>query len=300
MPDTKRRSRSRRSLSRPRRSATICRLFRRASGLCLQPVTARATAGRNRKGETGYSHIVDCRTGAEGPGMSVDIGWSADPNAGKGWKGGPVSGVIAPDKRMRMRLVSDQGFAGLEPSAPPSTESIPNNHRAYAVQWFLFAGIALTDLRPRAARPPRRQAQGRLMSGRTSSAGQWPDHRGRPDRRGAVDRGRALRRGRIALRARRQGRPRPSWSSIWCSKAPGRATRARSPRRSRMSAGPQRLDRARPDRIPCAHPARRSGPGGRADRRSGARAGVRRRRARAREGRGAVRNWANAAIRPTI
>ena len=118
-------------------------LFRRASGLCLQPITMRATAGRNRKDEPGYSHIVDCRTGAEGPGMSVDIGWSADPNAGKGWKGGPASGVIAPDKRTRMRLVSDRGFAGLEPSAPPSTESIPNNHRAYAVQWFLFALIAL-------------------------------------------------------------------------------------------------------------------------------------------------------------
>src|SRR5687767_12278890 len=94
-------------------------LFRRASGLCLQPVTQRAIAGRNRKGETGYSHIVDCRTGAEGPGMSVDVGWSANPNAGKGWKGGPVSGVIAPDARTRMRLVSDQGFAGLQPSAAP-------------------------------------------------------------------------------------------------------------------------------------------------------------------------------------
>ena len=81
------------------------RLFRRASGLCLQPITVRATAGRNREGDIGYSHIVECRTGAEGPGMSVDIGWSADPNGGKGWKGGAVSGVIAPDKRMRMRLV---------------------------------------------------------------------------------------------------------------------------------------------------------------------------------------------------
>jgi len=117
-------------------------LFRRASGLCLQPVAARATAGRNRKEEPGYSHIVDCRTGAEGPGMSVDIGWSADPNAGKGWKGGPVSGMIAPDTGTRMRLVSESGFAGLEPSAPPSIESVPNNHRAYAVQWFLFALIA--------------------------------------------------------------------------------------------------------------------------------------------------------------
>ena len=137
-------------------------MFRRASGLCLQPVTARATAGRNRKGETGYSHIVDCRTGAEGPGMSVDIGWSADPNAGKGWKGGPVSGMIAPDKRTRMRLVSDRGLRRASSRARRlRPNSIPNNHRAYAVQWFLFAGIALADLRPRAARPAGRQAQGR-------------------------------------------------------------------------------------------------------------------------------------------
>ena len=27
-------------------------------------------------------------------------------------------------------------------NAPPSIESIPNNHLAYAVQWFLFAAVA--------------------------------------------------------------------------------------------------------------------------------------------------------------
>jgi surfeit locus 1 family protein len=27
-------------------------------------------------------------------------------------------------------------------SAPPSPDNIPNNHLSYAVQWFLFAGIA--------------------------------------------------------------------------------------------------------------------------------------------------------------
>jgi len=31
----------------------------------------------------------------------------------------------------------------LQPSAPPSTASIPNNHRFYAIQWFSFALIAL-------------------------------------------------------------------------------------------------------------------------------------------------------------
>ena len=32
---------------------------------------------------------------------------------------------------------------GLQPSAPPSLSSIPNNHRFYAIQWFSFAAIAL-------------------------------------------------------------------------------------------------------------------------------------------------------------
>ena len=117
-------------------------LFRHATGMCLKPVGKRSTAGRNRAGETGYSQIVDCTTGAEGPGMSVEIGWSKNPNVVVNWPGGLVSGMIAPDSRMRMRLVAASSPPGLEPSAPPSIEQIPNNHRSYAIQWFLFALIA--------------------------------------------------------------------------------------------------------------------------------------------------------------
>ena len=118
-------------------------LFRHATGVCLRPIGQRAVAGENRAGETGYVHIVDCTTGAEGPGMSVEVGWSKDPNAKVNWSGGPVSGVIAPDRRMRMRLVAASAPPGLEPSAAPSLSAIPNNHRSYAVQWFAFALIAL-------------------------------------------------------------------------------------------------------------------------------------------------------------
>ena len=117
-------------------------LFRHSTGLCLEPVAKRSTAGRNRAGEPGYSQIIDCRTGAEGPGMSVELGWSKNPNAVFNWPGGLVSGVIAPDSRTRMRLVAASSPPGLEPNAPPSIEQIPNNHRSYAVQWFLFALIA--------------------------------------------------------------------------------------------------------------------------------------------------------------
>jgi cytochrome oxidase assembly protein ShyY1 len=117
-------------------------LFRQASGHCVRVVSRRTGAGENRAGETGFVHIADCGTGAEGPGMAVEIGWSKDPNAGAGWSGGDVSGMIAPDRKSRMRLVSATGLGGLEASAPPSPAAIPNNHLFYAVQWFLFAGIA--------------------------------------------------------------------------------------------------------------------------------------------------------------
>ena len=118
-------------------------LFRSATGVCLRVVSKRAVAGENRGGEPGYSQILDCATGAEGPGMSVEIGWSKNPNAKVNWTGGPVSGTISPDRRMGMRLVAASAPPGLEPSAPPSLKGIPNNHRSYAVQWFSFAAIAL-------------------------------------------------------------------------------------------------------------------------------------------------------------
>ena len=75
--------------------------------------------------------------------MSVEVGWSKDPNAKVNWVGGPVSGVIAPDRLMRMRLVAATAPPGLEASATPSLASIPNNHRSYAIQWFAFAAVAL-------------------------------------------------------------------------------------------------------------------------------------------------------------
>ena len=118
-------------------------LFRHATGVCLRPIGQRAVAGENRAGEPGYVHVVDCMTGADGQGMSVEVGWSKDPNARIDWPGGPVSGVIGPDRRSRLRLVAASAPPGLESSAQPSLASIPNNHRFYALQWFAFAIIAL-------------------------------------------------------------------------------------------------------------------------------------------------------------
>lgn len=119
-------------------------LFRFATGNCLAVTALRTAAGQNRRGEPGFLIIADCRTGAEGPGMSVELGWSKNPNAGRAFRGGLVSGMIAPDRISRMRLVAATPGPGLAASSPPSTENVPNNHLSYAIQWFLFAGIAVT------------------------------------------------------------------------------------------------------------------------------------------------------------
>ena len=115
-------------------------LYRRASGFCTEVTGWRAVSGRNRRGESGWSHIAACRTGGlEGPGMQVDMGWSRDHAQPRGWTGGAVEGVIAPDREHRIRLVSTTAAPGLEPSAAPNPEGLSNNHMLYAFQWFFFA-----------------------------------------------------------------------------------------------------------------------------------------------------------------
>jgi surfeit locus 1 family protein len=118
-------------------------LFRHATGVCVQPVGERTAGGESAGGEPGFVHIIDCRTGAKGPIMSVVVGWSKNPNAKTSWRGGLVSGIIGPDRRAGMRLVAATPAPGLEASAPPSIDAIPNNHMSYAIQWFAFALIAL-------------------------------------------------------------------------------------------------------------------------------------------------------------
>jgi len=131
-------------------------LYRRSSAYCLNVVKWQAEAGRAADGTSGWRHIASCRTGAEGPGIVVDMGVSAESTA-PAWNGGPVSGRLtqAPNSQpLAARLfgkpivsspmiVSDKAAPGLKPTAQPNPSDIPNNHLAYAVQWFLFAAVAL-------------------------------------------------------------------------------------------------------------------------------------------------------------
>ncbi len=118
-------------------------LFRRASAFCLRPVAWEDKAGRSASGAAGWVHVATCMTGgAEGPGLRVDIGWSQDPGAGRTWRGGEVAGVVTRDRHGPLLVASTAG-PGLVASAPPGMDEVPNNHLAYAVQWFLFAVVAV-------------------------------------------------------------------------------------------------------------------------------------------------------------
>lgn len=127
-------------------------LFRRATGFCLEPVKYQLEgAGRN-----GFRMVALCRTGAEGPGMWVQLGLTRDPDKKIAWKGGEVSGFIshAPDHRSLigavfddspkpLMLIADKPPAGLKPNPGPDLGAVPNNHLSYAVQWFIFAALAI-------------------------------------------------------------------------------------------------------------------------------------------------------------
>ncbi len=133
-------------------------LFRRSSLHCLAVDNWRAEAGRAADGTSGFRYIAHCTTGAEGPGALVALGVGGRPDMKPGWTGGTISGWIVeePDHRsllahttgpkvvLRPMLVADASpDPQLKASAPPRVDDIPNNHFSYAIQWSLFAAIAL-------------------------------------------------------------------------------------------------------------------------------------------------------------
>lgn len=132
-------------------------LFRRASTFCLPPAGWTVEGGQTRAGQGAWRHIASCTSGAEGPGILVDLGISTSDKPPVGWRGGAVRGRVtwAPDHLSLLGrmlgdappptplLVAETPAPGLEASAQPDPATVPNNHLAYAVQWFLFAGVAV-------------------------------------------------------------------------------------------------------------------------------------------------------------
>lgn len=133
-------------------------LFRRTRALCLQAIGWTTTSGRDANGGSGWRHLASCRTGAEGPGFLADMGVSNDFNSKPTWGGGEVVGILVPEPvpnslagRLlgqvpvpRPTIVAAVAAPGLVATAPPDPGEVPNNHLSYAVQWFIFAGVAAT------------------------------------------------------------------------------------------------------------------------------------------------------------
>lgn len=124
--------------------------YRLVSVDCAKVAGWRAVAGTNARGDAGIAHIANCEFGrmVGAPhgsiqrSVEVTIGWSKSP-ASPQWSGGHVEGTALLGANGKMRVVADPPLAGLEANARPDPKNIPNNHLSYAVQWFLFAAIAL-------------------------------------------------------------------------------------------------------------------------------------------------------------
>ena len=140
----------------PRRASDLDGvLYRRSKLECDRVVGMSAMAGQNAKGQAGWVQVADCAVRGGGT-AKVVLGWSLQPPTVK-WQGGRVSGIIAPGPR----LVAAPAQAGLAENALPDPANLPNNHWSYAVQWFLFAGVAVIiyvlAVRKRLADPGRRR-----------------------------------------------------------------------------------------------------------------------------------------------
>ena len=116
-------------------------LYRHATLDCRRVMSSSSVSGRNDKAAAGWAHQVRCELAGGGTGDIV-LGWSNNP-AVPTWQGGRVSGFVAPSGKAGARLIASPPQAGLAANAVPDPADLPNNHLAYAVQWFLFALTAL-------------------------------------------------------------------------------------------------------------------------------------------------------------
>jgi surfeit locus 1 family protein len=92
----------------------------------------------------GYRQTVWCREG-EGDPVIVSLGVASDPTARAAVAAGAVfTGKLVPrsghpPEDPAFLLVAETPVPPLAAEAPPTPDSIPNNHMAYAIQWFFFA-----------------------------------------------------------------------------------------------------------------------------------------------------------------
>lgn len=116
-------------------------LFRRSSVNCREVEGIDSVAGRSARGASGWAFVARCTYDGQGI-ADVAIGWSRNPQPPE-WSGGKVTGVIAPYKDVVRLVAAQPPLPELEALAKPDPADLPNNHLAYAGQWFFFALTAL-------------------------------------------------------------------------------------------------------------------------------------------------------------
>jgi len=115
-------------------------LYRHSRVICDRVVASRTTSGSSPDGASGLAQVVTCELDGGGS-TEIALGLSADPRPVV-WSGGEVAGIVGAAGK-GVRLVASPPLAGLAPMAAPDPKDLPNNHLAYAVQWFFFALTAL-------------------------------------------------------------------------------------------------------------------------------------------------------------
>ncbi len=136
--------------------------YRRAQHIC-RPGTVRPydlKGGASRGGQGGFLVLVSCRPPAtqasKPPDIVVVAGWTRRPDAmslsytvDMMFEGLVIErpyGDALDDKGQRrpgFMLIPTTAIPGLEPSQLPSARDMPDNHLAYAGQWFGLAGALL-------------------------------------------------------------------------------------------------------------------------------------------------------------
>jgi surfeit locus 1 family protein len=115
-------------------------LYRHSRLTCDRVLAHRAASGRNISGASGWAQVARCALDGGGR-ADIVLGWTREPRLAT-WSGGEVRGVVAPGASDGARLVAAPPLAGLEANAAPDPGDLPNNHLAYAGQWFFFAATA--------------------------------------------------------------------------------------------------------------------------------------------------------------
>jgi surfeit locus 1 family protein len=123
---------------------------RRMTFACTIDAKPEVRAGRNMAQATGYRYLVPCRRStSDGDQVEfvegkLDIGWSTRPNLLPHVRqSGVFTGSYEAGEAGRNQiLVLEKPVPPLERSALPKAADLPNNHMAYALQWFFFAAAA--------------------------------------------------------------------------------------------------------------------------------------------------------------